>query len=541
MAVEVESSSQIDEFVRVLKQRLWFILVPAALIITVGVAFAILVPKRYVSTAKVMLLETEGDGNNNSTKEGRVAEHTIMSPARVQSVIRDLGWDDYLGLSVAEEQAYLDRVLANLQVETPPMDLYAGRQLVRAQFKHTDARRAKEFLQLLMDRWKSEVLEKRHREVQARQTSLAKTRSELQQQLGDLGTQIVDMRAQFGIPPATVDQNGRLFRPEAPEFRLLDQAKEDLWEMEQEVGDLETDLKGDQARHDAMDDTIADTQTVGDDATDGEIRALTNRKEKIEELVRTQGWTPDHSLYKRAVAQIEALEDEIEALRQSAGDTLEEVFDRDNKAKLALAVELERKEAVLERKRDQMANLQQRVSDLEQRTQELQDAYVDLNFMVNERERINEVLGGVDKDLQTAKNQRDVLDGPAGNPFDVLEEPTQPTVPTDPNPILIILFSVFAGTAVGLGLAVVLEYSKNCFRSPGDLSRVMVMPILGTVNTIRTKGERRKSFAIKGVLALVTGTFVVTVGYVTWAYTSRPEVLPDPVLTAVSDFQEAFK
>jgi uncharacterized protein involved in exopolysaccharide biosynthesis len=541
MVVEVDNASQLDEFLRVLKLRLWFILVPAALIITAGVAFAVLVPKKFVSSSKVMLLETEGDGNNSSTKEGRVAEHTIKSPARIEAVIQDLGWDDYLGLSVAEEQVYLDRVLGNLRVETPPMDLYAGRQLVRAEFKHTDAKRARDFLGELMKRWRMEVLEKRHREVDSLVATLSEQRSESQRQISSLVTKISQLQSQFGIPPATVDQNGRPHRAEAAEFEMLKLTKEMLWELEQKISGMQAVLDGMRARHDAMDDTVSEDRVLADSETDRQIMALTMKKEKAEELILLQGWTPDHSYYKRAIIQIQTLESEIDALRQSAGDTIEEVFDQKNKLKIQLALQIEDAVARLEREKSRENDLVLRVESLEQETQELQDAYGELDVMTSEKQITTRVLDETRGELERARRQKNVLDGPAGNPFDILEEPTQPTRPTDPDPVLIIIFAIFAGTAVGLGLAVVLEYSKNCFRSPGDLSRVMVIPILGTVNKMTTKSERRKSFALRAVLGLSTGAFVLSVGYITWAFMNRPEALPEQVLTAVTDFQEAFK
>ena len=526
MAVEVDNASQLDEFL---------------LIITAGVAFAVLGPKKYVSSSKVMLLETEGDGNNSSTKEGRVAEHTIKSPARIEAVIQDLGWDDYLGLSVAEEQVYLDRVLGNLRVETPPMDLYAGRQLVRAEFKHTDAKRAKDFLEELMKRWREEVLEKRHREVDSLVATLSEQRSESQKQIGTLVTKIGELQSQYGIPPATVDQNGRPHRAEAAEFEQLKLTKEALWVLEQKISDMQATLSGMRARHDAMDDTVPEDRILADSEVERQIMSLTDKKVRAEEQILLQGWTPDHSYYKRAITLIETLEAEIDALRQSAGDTIEEVFDQKNKVKIQLALAIEDQNGFLEREKARRTELTLRVESLEQETQELQDAYGDLDIMTAEKQITTRVLDETRSELERARRQKNVLDGPAGNPFDILEAPTQPTRPTDPDPVLIIIFAIFAGTAVGLGLAVVLEYSKNCFRSPGDLSRVMVVPILGTVNRMTTRGERRKTLAIRGALALSTGAFVLSVGYITWAFMNRPEALPEGVLTAVTDFQEAFK
>ena len=82
MAVEVESTSQFDEFKRLLRRRAWTILLPGLLISALGISIAVLVPKKYVSTTRVMLRDLEvAGGGSGGTSEGRVAEHTIRSPS----------------------------------------------------------------------------------------------------------------------------------------------------------------------------------------------------------------------------------------------------------------------------------------------------------------------------------------------------------------------------------------------------------------------------------------------------------------------------
>ena len=110
MAVEVEATSQLDEFLGVLKRRVWAIVLPATLISAIGISIAIVIPKKYVSSTRVMLRDVESDGGGGSgegTSEGRVAEHTIRSPARVRAVLKELagsvqGWK--FGWSVLREQ-----------------------------------------------------------------------------------------------------------------------------------------------------------------------------------------------------------------------------------------------------------------------------------------------------------------------------------------------------------------------------------------------------------------------------------------------------
>ena len=46
MAVEVEAAGQIDEFIRVLRRRIWWIVVPLSVIGSLGIFYAVVVPKK---------------------------------------------------------------------------------------------------------------------------------------------------------------------------------------------------------------------------------------------------------------------------------------------------------------------------------------------------------------------------------------------------------------------------------------------------------------------------------------------------------------
>jgi capsular polysaccharide biosynthesis protein len=56
---------------------------------------------------------------------------------------------------------------------------------------------------------------------------------------------------------------------------------------------------------------------------------------------------------------------------------------------------------------------------------------------------------------------------------------------------MIVGFSLVAGLAAGLALALGLEFSKSSFRNVQEITRVMVVPVLGSVNRIVTLRELR--------------------------------------------------
>jgi high-affinity Fe2+/Pb2+ permease len=69
----------------------------------------------------------------------------------------------------------------------------------------------------------------------------------------------------------------------------------------------------------------------------------------------------------------------------------------------------------------------------------------------------------------------------------------------------------------------------------------MVVPVLGTVNTITTRRQQTRALVVRGVLAGATLSFVGTFAYVIWAWSSRPELLSESLLESIQDLREALK
>ena len=114
-------------------------------------------------------------------------------------------------------------------------------------------------------------------------------------------------------------------------------------------------------------------------------------------------------------------------------------------------------------------------------------------------------------------------------------------MPTEPNPLLIAAFGIVAGLALGVGLAVFAEYSRNCFRTVQDLSRVMVTPVLGTVNQIVTRKEARLVAARRVTVALASLLIVGGVSFVTWAWAKNPELLSPDLREKIETVRSKFR
>jgi cytochrome bd-type quinol oxidase subunit 2 len=101
--------------------------------------------------------------------------------------------------------------------------------------------------------------------------------------------------------------------------------------------------------------------------------------------------------------------------------------------------------------------------------------------------------------------------------------------------------AVIAGLALGIGTALLSELARSSYRSAADLAAVMSVPLLGAIETIVTRKERRRLQLAHASAALSTALIVGTLGWVTYLWYASPERLPLEVQDAIERLRSALK
>lgn len=541
MPVEVESSGQASEFLRVIRRRAALILVPFGLITTLGVAFAVVVPKKFVAQTRIMVHDVPGAGGASvGGEQGKIATHLIRSPRRVQAVIvQDLAWP-YQELTETEQEDLIERVLGNLSVDTPNMGLGVKQQVVSIGYADTNRTRAYEFLLAVSERWRNEVLEGTRNAKKAEFNNLTSTRRDMENLEESLSREIAELHRANDVPPYAPDSRGE--RPIDPSFARLDNLRLELADLELTFEGLGLKYAEDEKVYELMDDEVPLVAgAMGLDLSE-EILGHQEQIVALRSELDRQGYKPEHTRYRQLQDEIRQLEDVIRLLEENArvGVASEQEL-LPNLEKLAAAEQLERDRVGLARTEERIAALNLEKQNLEARTKELQSVYQELESLMAQRERVHENLIVVGEDHNAMKREIDILTSAAGNPFTVLDEPKMPVRPTQPDPLLIILAALLGSLALGLGVALSLEFSRSCFRTVNDITRVMAVPVLGTVNSIVTRSDRRRALLGRFVLGGSTVAFVVVVGFVTWAWAQRPDLLTDDLRQSIDAFRASFE
>ncbi|MEM7518410.1 MAG: hypothetical protein AAF368_15995, partial [Planctomycetota bacterium] len=273
-------------------------------------------------------------------------------------------------------------------------------------------------------------------------------------------------------------------------------------------------------------------------AKTAEIERIDSKIDKLLMEIDAGGWREGHSDWNSRMRKIKSLRTEREfILSRMEGTGFERLDEQQNQERLALTKDIERKERVLRQKRARLAQRKQRRLTLVSETQRITEAYGELDELSADKQKLTTSNQLLQQKLDKLMIQVKILDGPDGDPFEELKKPVLPGKATSPNPWIIGIGSILFGLAIGLGLAILLEYSKNCFRSARELSRAMPHPVLGTVNAIRTRRERARAAVVRTVVGGGSLAFVVGVIFVTWAYALNRDALTDSLVDAIDGFR----
>ena len=202
---------------------------------------------------------------------------------------------------------------------------------------------------------------------------------------------------------------------------------------------------------------------------------IARQEAKLQELAGNLG--RNHPQYQRAESEIATLKQklEVETRHITSGFSTSRAVGRDKEAELRTAIETQKKKLLeLKHQRDELAVLMRDVDAA-------QKAYEAVS------QRFNQTS------LESQSTQTNVS---------VLTPAAEPTEPSSPKLVLNMLLSVFIGTLLGVGMALVLEMLDQRIRSTDDLVEVLQIPVLGVIQKqYRGRSNRLTFWRRKAALA----------------------------------------
>jgi hypothetical protein len=387
--------------------------------------------------------------------------------------------------------------------------------------------------------WREEILERDRRAHEDAWEGLIEAREKNRLLRQDIEEEIGKLRKEFGIEAQIPLGGGRYSVGSDPVFQRIEQDRISLAEIEGTIETLAAKIAGEEERYARLPAMVSRSSTEG--GVDNEKRIADNQLDIKKKRDEQSHYLQQHSKWRLIERKIQELQEEITLLEQGELDPVsrEQLIPNEKRAELGDQIEREKNDLAVRRKN--LTLLRDRIAETDGRLSERIDAQRRIALLEQDKIDINVALGTLSEKIASEQQIHDLRQSPAGNPFEVLDPPRRPSRPTDPDPLLIVLFSLVAGLGLGLGLATLAEYNKSCFRSIADVGRVMIVPVLGTINTIRTDRERIRIRTTRTVVGGATFVFVASLAFITWAWAARPQLLSSPLRDAIEELRENFE
>ncbi len=536
MAVEVETRGQVQEFLGLLSRRRWQILLPLFVILSLGVFFAVIVPKKYVVKTQIELRPV---GVSVSAKEAANAQFQIKSRERIKKVAQELQNREYLALTPSQQQDWLEDEQKSVKVSTV-QGTNSVTSFVNIEYSNVNPTWAVDFLRALRNDWTSDVIERDRNKVKEELATLRDARSRLDSQYKAAEEAYTEILRRHGLSATQPVPGQNATRTEDPVFErlrrnegLYDEKQSELEQFRVILEDTRRRLNELPARIE-MDETVVGGFSNDDEITKIELQILEAEK-------RLQGYRPTHSSYQKIQDELRSLESTREKLLRLTSKGELQRNSKPNPEIQPTRAGIDKLESGIRVATARRDSLAKEIETDRQKVEELQPIYGDVREKREAISRLTANLAVADAAYQAKSREVDHLMSPLANPFDITQEVYPPTKPTEPNPLLVISFALVAGIAIGLGTAVLLEYSSNGFRTVGDIGRVMAIPVLGSVQRIVTRREVRSVTVRRAAIGTVSVVFIGSVLFVTWAWANDAQYLSQDLRDSIEGLRAQLK
>jgi uncharacterized protein involved in exopolysaccharide biosynthesis len=535
MAVQIESQGQLQEFLGILKRRKWQIILPASIVIALAIAIAVIVPKKYVARMQVELRPV---GVSVSSKEGANAQFQIRGPNRIARVLKEKQHAEFLALPLVEQSEFIKDVQSDIRVTTGAGSAEKT-AFVNIEYKDINREWAIQFLEELSKDWIEDVLERDRRKAEDEAAKLLEEKGKLEaQHLAEVQT-ISNLKTRHGLSPTQPGPNSGATRNEDPIFARMAGAAQSLFNAELEVTGQKALLQKLQAQYAEMPATLPREKLVEGASNDA---ALQDLDKQIEDLrARIANLKPANSTYRKLSGELQRLEKERDDVRAKKTKASLEYSEVENPERKPLADQIQKIEASLAELEARVEKLKIDVKLLDDLQVDLHEVYRDLQDHEGQAARLQGSLDIITKRYHEQAALVQILSSPEANPFTIQESVNAGTKPTEPNPWLIVSFGLVIGLALGLAIALIAEFSKNCFRSVSDISRVMVVPVLGSIGTILTRRERRIMKLRRTIVGITSVALVGSILFVTWSWAAKPQLLSQDVMDAIEELRSMMR
>jgi uncharacterized protein involved in exopolysaccharide biosynthesis len=526
------------ELMQLARRRIGGVLLPAVLTGALGVMAGSLLPAKYTATTIMELatvpqpLVEAGLDQNRLRDRMAAAERVLKTEKHMNEVLTTLEWEHYETLPPDERREFIKKLNKDLWIHVDNQD-GTGLHFMEFGYRDTDPQRAAQFANELRDYFVRELIEDARRESSEQLDLLNEQFTIAEEGFEAAILRLEDLRKEHKISPTQSFGSSATERETDPLYVELQAANAELGTLGKAIETDEAGLLALRKRRESLPEQISEVE-----AEIGGIE-MTERKQDLLELIQVEqqskvGKKPAHSGYQKAEEKIREYERQLAQLEGRSVDPTQVVNKVPNPERNEVDKEIATLEMTLARNRALLTVVQRTIGELEPKFADRIQIYSEFQKETDNFEQVRTRRNSLFNLLEIKRGLVANLSLPDFSPFDVHQEALPPTKPSSPSALFVVAGGLVLGLALGLLYALVAEFGRNAYRSPGDLARALPAPVLGAINEIVTLRERRQRSFRSGLVGAATLILAGSVLWITWAFHTSPGLL-GPELTSWLD------
>jgi polysaccharide chain length determinant protein (PEP-CTERM system associated) len=449
----------------IVKRRRWAILVPLCFALIIGIFLAFALPKVYEAKT-LILVESQRVPQNfvqpivteDTAQRINTISQQILSRTNLEKIIKDFG----LFSKSDQGPRYMEDMVANLRKRIS-VDVSTDQRRQTEAFTISFRDRDPDLVMRVANGLATYFIDAnlKVRESQAVGTSnfLESEMESMRQKLEKLEENIKNYRkAHMGELPEQLDSN----------LRILARLQDDLNDRQKSLRDAKLRLA--ELNSQAANKEPSVVVIGGPQRPDQGTASLEDLKSQLESLrSRYTEQHPDIQRLKRQIVELEA------KAKKEGNASVSSRIPPELRRQIADAQrEIEVGGAEIDNIRGQVAVYQKRVEDIPKREQELLSLKRDYdNIKTTYDSLLNRKLEA-DIAVNMERKQK-------GEQFRIVDPAVVPKHPIAPNLKKLFLLVILGGFGAGVGLALLLEFSKPAFRTPDEIESRYDLPVLVTI------------------------------------------------------------
>ena len=509
-----------EEFLQIFRKRIWLVAVPWALIAAGTAGVARLLPDEYRSVAVIQvvpprvpeaIMKDSSSRPTPLTDRLRATEATILSRTRLEHLVKEFNLYPEL-----QKTQIMEDVVARMRrdIRTAPLKgdtfqvVYTGRD--RFQVMKVTERLASLFLEESLkdgqrraegtSSFVEAAVEEKHKQLLEMEERLTKYKME---NSGELPTQAGSNMAAVSALQSQGQQNSI----------SLTQDNSRRIQLERIIADLE-----------AQTDPIPTSGNSPDpDKMTGSAAQKLAAAEANLNTVIARGVKPTHVDYIRAERLVARYKKEAdaEALRTplSGGAAGAPALTPREKLLAQYREELKDLKSNIAAREAEDKRIRAKASEYQSKVDRAPLREAQLTELEREYDTMRGIYNGLLAKRESAELVVDLQRRQIGEQFILLDPAQVPARPSAPDRMLINLFGLVAGLAVGVALVAVLEYRDSTFKTDSELGGVLSLPVLAVVPLMESESERRSKFRKRLILNFGLGsTVAVCLAVITYSF-----------------------